>query len=252
MKTQILAILAIILGIAGAPARAQEKQIVIGVEELDYYPTYAVIDGQYVGAAREILDAFARAKGYQITYRPLPVKRLFAELLSGQIDLKFPDNPGWAGDLKKDQKVAYSGPVIAFVDGVMVPAGSVGAGPDNIKVLGTVAGFTPFAWLDRIKANKVQIKENLKMELLLKQAALKRLDGAYASVAVANHYLDRVLAMPGGLVFDPGLPHSRGHYMLSTTTRPELVAEFDSWLATHQAQVGDIKKRLGAERGVAD
>jgi polar amino acid transport system substrate-binding protein len=128
----------------------------------------------------------------------------------------------------------------------------LGAGAGRIKVLGTVAGFTPFAWLDAVKAGKVQVKETLKMEPLLKQAVMKRLDGAYVSVAVANHYLDRVLAMPGALVFDPALPHSRGQYSLSTTTRPELIAEFNAWLAANQTLVSDIKKRLGAEKGVVE
>lgn len=250
MAHRLALLLLSVLLLAGMPARATDRTIVVGVEELDYYPAYAVLDGEYVGAAREILDAFAKDRGYRVTYRPLPVKRLFAELLNGGIDLKFPDNPGWAQDLKAGRTVAYGGPVIGFVDGVLVPPGSVGGGPDGIKVLGTVSGFTPFAWLDRVKAGHVQLRENPRMELLLKQAVLKRLDGAYASIAVATHTLERVLAMPGALAFDPGLPHSRGFYTLSSVSRPDLVAEFDAWLADNKARVATIKARFGAERGV--
>lgn len=244
---------ALIAALWSVPAvKAAEREIVIGVEDLDYYPVYAMMDKEYVGAARDILDAFAKSRGYKVTYRALPVKRLFAELLGGGIDAKFPDNPHWVVDQKEGRKITYSQPVIAYVDGVMVPPGSVGTKPEAIQVLGTVSGFTPFAWIERIKAGSVQLRENPKLELLLKQAALKRIDGAYASVAVAHHYLDRVLAMPGALVFDPGLPHSRDHYHLSSASRPELVAEFDAWLAENRKLVSDIKKRFGAERGVAD
>lgn len=231
-------------------AEAAERRFVIGVEELNYYPTYAVVDGGFAGAAREILDSFARARGIVFDYRPLPIKRLFAELMAGGIDLKFPDNPGWSTDVKQGGKVTYSDPIIAFVDGVMVTPSSLGQGADSVKVLGTVAGFTAYAWLDRIGAGKVTLRENPKLDLLLRQATIKRVDGAYVNVAVANHMLDRVLAMPNALAFDPSLPHSRDHYRLSTTTHPDLVAEFNSWQAENMALVGDIKRRFRAEAGV--
>ncbi len=247
----LVAAVAAVLLLGGA-GQAAEREIVVGVEDLDYYPVYAMMDKEYVGAARDILDAFAKARGYKVTYRALPVKRLFAELLGGGVDIKFPDNSYWAADQKQGHHVVYSQPVIAYVDGVMVPPGAVGAGVEAIQVLGTVSGFTPYAWLGRVKDGAVHLRENPKLELLLKQAALKRIDGAYASVAVAHHYLDRVLAMPGALVFDPGLPHSRDSYHLSSVSRPDLVAEFDAWLADNRKLVADIKKRFGAERGVTD
>lgn len=251
MKLKILASAVVaLLCCAGASARAAERELAVGVEELDYYPAYAVQKGEYVGAAREILDSFAKAKGYALVYKPLPIKRLFAELMSGGIDLKFPDNPYWSTDAKKDRPVTYSKPVIHYVDGVLVPPDRLGKGLPAIRTLGTVSGFTPFAWLDQIQSGAVQVKENPRMDLLLKQVALGRLDGAYVSVAVANHLLDNVLGTPGALVFDPSLPHSRDAYMLSSLNRPEIVAEFDAWMAANAATVTAIKNRYAAEKGV--
>lgn len=230
-------------------AQAQNRTLVVGVEELDYYPLYAVQKGEYVGAAREILDGFARANGYKLVYRPLPIKRLYAELLSGGIDMKFPDNPSWAPDVKQGHALAYSAPVIGYVDGVLVRPENVGRGVDAVHTLGTVSGFTPFAWLDAIRDNRVQVKENPRMELLLKQVSLERLDGAYASVAVANYQLEAQLGTPGALVFDPNLPHSRDFYRLSTLRHPKVVAEFDAWVTANAVQVKAIKDRFGAEKG---
>ncbi|MCR6633209.1 MAG: hypothetical protein NVV74_25965 [Magnetospirillum sp.] len=88
------------------------------------------------------------------------------------------------------------------------------------------------------------------MDLLLKQVAMERIDGAYASVAVANYYLDAVLGSPGALRFDPSLPHSRDHYMLSTVSHPKVVAEFDAWMAANQPLIKTIKERTGAEKGL--
>lgn len=233
------------------PVRAEgPRELVVGVEELDYFPAYAVQKGEYVGAAREIFDAFAQAKGYALTYRPLPVKRLYAELLSGGIDFKFPDNPGWGADLRRDAQVAYSRPVIAYVDGVMVRPENKGKGADRILTLGTVSGFTPFAWLDRVRDQKVVLKENPRTDLLIRQVAVGRIDGAYASVAVVHYSLEHELNMPGALVFDPALPHSRDAYRLSTVNHPAALAEFDAWMAANQAQVDAIKQRYGAEKGL--
>ncbi len=244
-----LAVMAVCLAMTG-PANAQKRELVVGVEELDYFPAYAVQKGEYVGAAREIFDAFAQARGYTLVYRPLPVKRLYAELLSGGIDLKFPDHPNWAVDVKQGHQIVYSRPVIAYVDGVLVRPENAGKGQSSIRTLGTVSGFTPFAWLDVLRGGKVVVKENPRMDLLLRQVAVGRLDGAYASVAVVNDILDRELKTPGALVFDPSLPHSRDAYRLSTVEHAPVLAEFDAWMAANQAQVDAIKQRTGAERGV--
>jgi hypothetical protein len=238
-----------------APGRAEPRHAVVrtfmvGVEELDYYPVYAVQKGEYVGAAREILDAFAQAKGYVFTYRPLPIKRLYAELLAGGIDFKFPDNPSWASDVKQGQPLAYSQPVIGYIDGVLVRPEDVGRGSGSVRLLGTVSGFTPFAWLDLIRQGKVQVKENPRMDLLLKQVAMERLDGAYASVAVANYQLDATLGTPDALAFDSSLPHSRDYYRLSTLKQAKVVAEFDAWMAANAGLVKAIKERTGAEKGI--
>lgn len=232
-----------------APARADNRTFVVGVEELDYYPAYAWQKGEYGGAAREILDAFAQAKGYTLIYRPLPIKRLLAELLSGGIDFKFPDNPGWALDAKQNQPVIYSAPVISYVDGVMVRPENVGRGLEALRTLGTVSGFTPFAYFDAIREGRLQLKENPRLDLLLKQVAMGRLDGAYAAVAAANYQLDTTLGMPGGLVFDPSLPHSREHYRLSSMLHAAIIAEFNAWMAANAGQVKAIKDRIGAEKG---
>ena len=233
-----------------APARAEHRTFVVGVEELDYFPVYSVQKGEYVGAAREILDAFARAKDYTFAYRPLPVKRLYAELLSGGIDFKFPDNPSWAPEAKQGVAVVYSDPVIGYVDGVLVRPDNVNRSADGVRTLGTVSGFTPFAWLDAIREGRMQLKENPRMDLLLKQVAVGRLDGAYASVAVANYQMETALGMPGGLVFDPHLPHSRDYYRLSTLADPPVIAEFNAWLAANAGLVKAIKDRTGAEKGI--
>lgn len=248
MKRHVLAALAIVVVTMFGEARAGGRDLIVGVEDIEYYPLYAIRDGEYVGAMREIIDAFARARDYHVSYRPLPIKRLYAELAGGGIDLKLPDNPSWGHDAKAGLNVTYSKPVASYIDGVLVRPGSIAKPVDQFRNLGTVAGFTPYAWLDRIKADKVAVKENPRMELLLRQTVVGHVEGAYVNVAVAHHVLNALLNMPGALVFNPALPHSRDFYHLSTTKRADVIAEFDLWLKDNALLVKDIKDRFGAEK----
>lgn len=232
--------------LAGA-ARGAERDLVVGVEDISYLPAYTVEGGQYGGTARLILDRFAADRGLRLVYRPLPIKRLFAELAGGGVDLKFPDNPHWNPVAKKQVEVHYSQPVIRYIDGVMVLPSRLGS---DVTVLGSVSGFTPFAWLDRIKDGRVQLRENANPDALLQQVVKGRLHGAYMSVAAAHHRLDTGLDLPGALAFDPSQPHSRDGYMLSSVKHPAVIAEFDAWMAANADWIKATIARTGAEKGI--
>ncbi len=242
------ALLAVVLGAAG-PAQAARRTLVVGVEDQDYRPAYGWHDGTFAGAGREILDAFAADRGYRLEYRPLPVKRLIAQLIHDEIDLKFPDNPGWAIDRKGGHRIFYSRPVIHYTDGTMVPAGKPVPAPDAIKVLATVSGFTPVGWQQRIAAGAVTVKETAHIDQAVGLALRGLADGAYVSVVAADRVMAE-LGRPHGLVFAASLPHANGSYSVSSAAHPELVAEFDAWLEANAARVEAIKARAGAEQDV--
>lgn len=226
------------------------RDLVVGVEDLEYYPLFAVREGDYVGTGREILDAFADAKGHHLTYRPLPINRLFTEFRDGRVDLKFPDNAMWGAGFKAGRNVVYSKPVIAYIDGVMVRPMNLGRGADQVRVLGTISGFRPFNWNELIAEGVIVVKELPRLETVLKLAAAGKVDGAYASVSAANHVMGQLLDMKGALVFDPALPHVQDYYYLSSLNQPEIIAEFDQWLVENAPLVQSIKERMKAEQGV--
>jgi len=244
----VLALLA--CGPATAPMADEPQRLVVGVEKIDYLPVYALVDGEYRGFARELLDAFAADRGYDLRYRPLPVARLYASFFRGSVDLKFPDNPRWRTRQRRGHDLQYSAPLVSYIDGSLVPPEDKGQPPEAIDRLGTVTGFTPWAWLDAIRAGGVTLSENSSFTALLRQALSGRVDAAYASVAVANYQLEHVLDRPGGLVFDPGLPHTQGQYHLSTIRHPEVLAELDAWLGDNRDRVEGLKARHGVEPGV--
>lgn len=251
--------LALVLGVAVAgPGHARDTETtpdtsayVIGVENQHYLPAYAVEDGAYVGYARDLLDAFAADQGLRIAYRPLPVRRLYASLAAGDIDFKFPDNPNWNAAFREAHTIHYSGPVADFLDASVVLADRADITPDAVKTLGTVTGFGPWPWMDRLDAGSVTLAENANFMALVRQVLAGRVDAAYASIAVVNRVLDQELDQPGALVFAPVLPHDHGSYLLSTIEHPEVIARFDAWMRDNVDLVAGLKQRHGVERGVA-
>jgi polar amino acid transport system substrate-binding protein len=250
MTTQLgsLLISAILLCLA-APVLAKDK-LIIGVENQFYLPIYAYDQGQYHGFARDLFDAFAQDRGYQVEYRALPVPRLYAAFFSGQVDFKFPDNPLWKQQERNGKKISYSAPVAAFVDGISVLPRNANAGIDQIKHIGTMSGFTPWAWMSRIKTGDTRLSENTHLQALIKQTLAGRNDGAYASVAVINYQLDHVLKQPGALVFNPALPNDRDNYYLSSIKRPEVLNEFNHWQQANRTRIAAMKKQYGVEKGL--
>jgi len=229
---------------------ALAEHYVVGVEAIDYMPHYGVTEkGEYQGFARALLDAYAADRGHQIEYRPLPVNRLFHELLEGRVDFKYPDNPFWQADLKSGKNLTYSEPVVSYIDGVLVLPENKGKPVDSIRTLGTVRGFTAFDWLDRIKAGSTKLEENPAFPGLMFQALNKRIDGAYANVAVAHNTLDG-MQKPEALVFDPGLPNTKGSYKLSTVKHPEVIADFNAWMKSKPELIAKLKAQWAVEKGV--
>jgi hypothetical protein len=227
---------------------ALAQTYVVGVERQSFQPHYWISDqGEYQGFARDLLDLFAREAGLDIQYQPLPVNQLTHHLLNGSIDFKYPDSPNWAGDLKGGKGIAYSQPVVQYVDGVLVAPKRQGQGIDQLARLAVVDGWTPWTYQDRIGAGQTEVVRSADLGQMIKQALKQQADGAYYNVVVATYYLDNIRARPGALVFDPKLPHTRGTFALSSLRHPELIQRFDRFLAEHKAEVDALKARYRVE-----
>lgn len=240
------AVFAGLLCMAGAGAAlAQQTTFTVGVEDLEYYPQYSHKGNEFIGFGRELLDAFAKRRGYKFEYKILPLNRLFLENLKDKsLDFQYPDNSYWEAHLRKGVTVYYSKPVMPFIDGVLVLPENKGRGIKDFKMLGTMTGFTPWNYLDLIKQKRVTVFENDSFIALLKQVQLKRVDGAYINVEVAKYQLREMLHQPDALVFDPDLPHTKDFYYLSSVKHPKVIQEFNQFLATDTALYEQIRKKL--------
>ena len=138
--------LVLFLGCLSGILCAKESTYTIGVEDYENFLPYSQYKNNvYDGLGQEILDLFAKKKGYIFKYEAYPLKRVVSLYLAGKLDFLFPDNPYWVMDQKKGIGINYS-PVLRFTDGVLVLPKNKGKGLKNIKKLGMPLGFTPRAF----------------------------------------------------------------------------------------------------------
>lgn len=240
VKTAASALLTATLSIGNL---AHADNLVIGVENIDYFPIYQYSDGQYTGAASEILNKFATLNNHTITYKGFPITRLNKNFLKGIVDFRFPDNGFWAQDQKDGYDIKYSEPVIGFIDGVMVTPANKGKGIDNLKRLGLVRGFTAWDYLGLIKKGSVKIKETNNLDSLIKLTTNSRNDGAYFNIDVATHFLNEKSKAPGALIFDPELPHTKSSYSLSSFKHPKIIEQFNQFLIAQADWIKTVKEK---------
>ncbi|MRV73140.1 transporter substrate-binding domain-containing protein [Duganella sp. FT92W] len=230
---------------------AAARVFVVGVENLQYYPLHTVDrHNEYAGFAREVLDAFARRHGYTFRYVPLPINRLYASLLKEHtVDFKYPDNPKWREELRAGATISYSDVVVTTEEGAMVLPQHRGRPLAQLKTLGTALGFTPWPYQDAIDSKTITLTTSSGFDSLLRLALAGHIDAVYVNVDVANHMLEDQLKTPGGLQFDPGLPHARSDFRMSTVRHPEIVQQFSQFLQQERNWLQQLRGRYKIGNG---
>ena len=243
MYSKILFFSVLLAGLFGF-SYANGQTYTVGVQDYENYLPYSQLKNNfYSGLGKDILDLFAMKKGYVFKYRAYPLKRVDRLFLEGKFDFRFPDNPYWIADDKKGIDITYA-PVLDFTDGVLVLAKNKGKGINNLKKLGIPLGFTPYPYLNQVKAGRVNIYENSSYDGLYQQVLSGKIDGAYANIGVARYYWSKtngVNEFP--VIFDYDLPHTKGFHYISSIKHKEIVEEIDAFLkdASNKAAIDELK-----------
>lgn len=231
-------------------ASAADTVIKVGVQDFEEYMPYSQYkNGEFTGFERDILDMFGKKYGYKMEYVTLSVKRLYADFIRGDVDLKMPDNEYWSADLKKGKNVKYSKPVVKYIDGVVVKSENIKNGVDKLTNLGIVMGFTPFSYIDLIKQGKVKVSENPRIDGLLKQVSIGRIDGGYLNISVAKFYM-KDWKENEKLVFASGLPNTKSTRHLSSISHPEIIDKFNEFLVSEKSKIDELKAKYKIEDGI--
>ncbi|MBB3118332.1 substrate-binding periplasmic protein [Pseudoduganella violacea] len=230
--------------LCGGVHAAEGKTFTVGVEDYKHFLPYSEVrNDQYGGLGRDILDAFARHKGYAFVYKIYPLKRRDRLFVDGLVDLAFPDNPNWVADLKKDVNISYA-PMLEFTDGVLVRPENLGKGVGRLKTLGIPLGFTPYPYQQLMSSGALRIEETGDYDSLYDKLLAKRVDGAYMNTRIARHYWTRIRkAGQPPLVYDPDLPHASGQWYLSSHKYPQVIEEFRKFMLSNKAEIDELKKK---------
>lgn len=220
------------------PAFTYAGDYVVGVENIDYYPHYKVnVQGEYEGFGRDLLDSFAEASGHTFEYKPLPVARLMGTFLAGDVDFKYPDNENWSGDARVGHDIRYSNPIVDFIDGVAAPEKI-----EKLESISTVLGFTPWAYYDQIQSGAITVHKQDDISKLIRFVMAGRAQGAYFNIDVLKYHL-RESGQEGAMTFQEHLPYSADYYHFSTISHPDVMDEFNTWLANNPKRVQELKTK---------
>ncbi|MDH4583998.1 peptidase M24 [Pseudomonas sp. BN415] len=249
MKAAILALLSMALGVC------QAEPLRVGLESQDYLPYYRALPGKPAeGYAIAVLQRFAIDQGLALELEALPINRLHRNLqTTDRLMLVFPDNPAWSRQLKGDARLYYSRPIIRIVDGSLVLREHLGRGIDAVRRLGTVRGFTPEAWQDRLRDGQVQLVEASDIGALVRMLLRLRIDAIYANPEVLHHYLDANTNLGGDrLLLDPDLPLAKTAFHASSLQHPEILEAFDRFLIEQSEELAQLRKQHGLACGPSD
>ncbi len=168
-----------------------KSQYTIGVEDIDYYPQYAFTHKKS-SFIKELLETFFTQEKISIKFVPLPLKRFNQWYSKDKIDFKYPDNKIWRVGDTNSLDITYSESVVKLMAGTVILSKNKHFKVDDIKRLGTIAGFYSALWIDRIKTGKTQQIEDGNVLSVVKLATHGMVDAINLDYSVINFQLEQL------------------------------------------------------------
>lgn len=225
----------------------QAKEYLIGVEDIGYYPLYDFTskDLNNESFTQELLSTFFSLHGYKIKFVALPIKRFNKWYVEDAIDFKFPDNPRWRKDKSEKLDVTYSQPVLDLIAGSYVLKKNKKMLRKDVKRLGTIYGFHPTFWFDRVQNNTLDLIEDSSSISIVKHLLRGNVEAINIDSNVINYNLKLLQQDKDAVVLNEGIMHGRFSFYFSTINYPEIIQQFDEFLTTHQEAITELKTKYG-------
>jgi hypothetical protein len=234
----------------GVSYAVENKEFVIGVEAVNYYPliNFSVNDDTKESYTKELLSRFFESKNYPYRFLALPIKRFDKWYVEEGIDFKYPDNPLWR--TKKDDllKIFFSEPTIKLIAGSYVLNKNKMLPRDEIKKIGTILGFVPTLWLDKVGSGEVKLIEESSPFGIVKHVLYGNVDATNIDANVIRHNLE-LLGLSGGITLNKKTKHEVFSYQLSTMKYPSVIEEFNLFMQENEIFINMIKKKYAIDEG---
>lgn len=221
---------------------AAQPVFVVGTQDFEYSPQYDFTHSSDKGFAWSVLQLFAKEQGIKLEYKPLPLRRLQAELDLGHVDFVYPDNRRWHSGEEHELNRKFSAVISTAVYGTMVLAANVGRGRSNFKSVAFPRGFVPTKWYEILERRPLRIIETSNAELAIKMVLRNRADGTDIECSVSK-FLLRKLGRSGALRIDRDLPFTEIGFRMSTIHQVDIIERLDDFLSTQGAALLELKRR---------
>lgn len=226
---------------------SHSKEYSIGVEDVSYFPLYD-FSPQYPNRAsftKELLSSFFNSKGYQYKFVPLPIKRFDKWYVEEAIDFKFPDNVRWRMGESKKLSITYSTPVLTLTAGTYVIKEKAEQPRDYVKRLGTILGFFPTLWYDKIQDNSTALVELSSPYSIIKHMLHGNVDATNIDKNVINYNLQLLGQSRERIVLNKQIKNEQYAYHFSSISYPRIIEEFNHFLVENQQLIARIKLKYG-------
>lgn len=218
----------------------QADRYLIGIEAINFYPHYDFSADSEGGFANEVFALFAEISGHELEMVPLPPKRLYHEL-DRRMDFIYPDHPRWVQYQGTAPQRYFSQPVTGNLGTAMIRPQLADAGPEDIRSVAIIHGFTPVAWLSRA-ADRIELIQVPDAQSAIGLVLKGRVDAADVEYNVGSHIL-RQMGRESDLLPALNLPYTLGSYHLSAVKHPRLIRQFDEFLSDHRAEIQRLKDK---------
>ena len=225
---------------------AVAKDFLIGVEEVSYYPLYDFSSSNENKASftKEVLSTFFEHKNYRYKFVPLPIKRFDKWYIEQNIDFKFPDNFRWRHDKENKLNITFSESVVKLMAGTYVLKANENFYRDDVQKLGTIMGFSPTLWEDKLSNKDFKLVEESAPISLIKHLIYQNIDGVNIDPNVIEYNLKRLSANTE-VVLNKNIHHEVFSYHLSSIKHPEIIKEFNDFLKENAELVSQMKIKYG-------
>jgi ABC-type amino acid transport substrate-binding protein len=159
------------------------KIVTIGVEAMDYCPILCFGENKTTGFLVELLDKLQQNTGIEYELMPYAIPRLKKEIKSGNIDVKFPDNPAWS----RGEGKQFSGPIIPFRDAFFSLKSDTEHNLSDINSAAVPSGF----YVPKSIRKNIQIIEASSIGSMFDMLKHGRVEAVYLNQLVAQNQAKR-------------------------------------------------------------
>ena len=236
-------LLVISLSIFNVP-KLYADEFIIGVEEVNYYPIYdfSSTNTDKPSFTKDLLSAFFSQYQYSYRFVALPIKRFDQWYVERGIDFKFPDNFQWRNDVGNTLNITFSDPVLHLMAGVYVLKSRSVMKRDDVKSLGTILGFYPTLWLEKVKSGELRLHEESSPLSVIRHVLHGNVDATNLDGNVVHHNLAK-LNRTGELIFNQSIKNIFYTLHLSSIKYPEVITQFNQFLKNNSLLVSEIKRK---------